>query len=229
MSSAASPLVAGFGALLALTGCSAMEFPYQLLSRTLGEEEASSTPYGRLRTGGEVEALPYAQIGVQLEGLRPAILVLTYNDASVESWRSSDDVELVTRSGRVISVAGLSPSFQVSVEEDPLETGFLRSSAAYLKTVTIDAGGGGDVVSIQMRCSMQAAGDPEPHAILDWRFLAQKYQETCENGEGRTLSEFWVSDEEHPYVWTSIQEPAPGLPSIRLDMLKRPAETEGAA
>lgn len=214
--------ICGFAVLVsgALAGCASQDdSTVQLAARGLGIGDYESVAYPRTRA--EVEAFPYAQLGVRLPEYPPSIFVLSaLEDDGGELWMSADGVTLRILSGRIVAFSGMSPSFRQQLDVDPLHqalgAGELPQTGRYQKQVVVEDG-----PARQLSCELLPVGSEQVIQIVDLERTVQQYEERCIGEGGTGVSRFAVSVQ-RPYVWSSEQRPVPGLPVIRLDVLKRP-------
>lgn len=209
--------------LSGMAGCFGEDSTLTLAARGLGFGDYQSQPYPRTRP--EIEAFPYAQLGVRLPKYPPSIFVLTVlGPNKEETWASSDGVKLGIEAGRIVSMSGVEPAFEVRVVNDPLAELMAKgvniaASVSYEREVAVRTGDG--ETNLDLRCELLAQADVQSISIVNLVREVRLFEERCESDRGATTSRYWVSLD-RPYVWSSVQQPAPGVPPVRLDMLKRP-------
>lgn len=203
-------------------GCLSDDSSLRLAARGMGLGNYSAAQYPRTRP--EIEAFTYAQLGVRLPKYPPSIFVLTALDQGAETWSSADDVVIHMDYGQVVELSGLSPGFKATRSATPLsralEAGQMpQSGSSYPVTVTTT--GVESSQSFALICNLTDVGGATEIEIVDLKRSVQRFTEVCSDGQSTVRNEYWISTK-RPYVWRSRLEVAPGLPSIQLDVLKRP-------
>ena len=223
-----STVIVASSALIALAGCSSKN-ERTVLSEMFGGLATSfqqKDPYPRSRP--EINAYPFAQMGVRIDKNRRGIVVLQALDGPRELWVSADGLVLQMDHGRIGLAKG--PEFQGQLAElsphdplrDYLNTGEF-STQPYQKSVLI--GSEPNITQVIYSCSMKQTG-AESVEIVDDQIESTVFEETCALS-GRELNvetqrnQFWVSVQ-RPYVWRSVQKLDDALPTFTLEMLKRP-------
>jgi hypothetical protein len=211
-------------ALLLAAGCGSGKGMFGVAVETAEYVRGSGTHYPRTRD--EIAAFPYAQLGFKLERRPPALLVLTELGEHHQVWSSSDRAALVISHGRLIKLSGAPVEFEVREVSgpDPLAQVLLGEPlalpAAHVRRVWArHRDGGGEH---ELYCRLALEGD-ETIEIVDVRFDTRRYRERCATAGGEWAADnlYWISHAS-PYVWQSIQHPAPGIGAVRYDVLKRP-------
>ncbi len=206
------------------SGCANGDSTFSILTRSVGGGDYESLSYPRSRP--EIEAFPYAQLGVRLPAAPPGILVLTYlGERGEEVWSSSDGVDFTMAGGRIFAVVGTVPEFRVRVGRDPLTeslgVGLLPTpGVSYDKWVTVV--GDKQEFVVELRCDFELESTEQTIVVVDLPQLVRTYTEKCVADDGRVSSSVYQVATDRPYVWSSVQQAAPGLPRIEVDVLKRP-------
>lgn len=203
-------------------GCLSDDSSLRLAARGMGLGNYSAAQYPRTRP--EIEAFTYAQLGVRLPKYPPSIFVLTALGQGAETWSSADGVVIHMNYGQVVELSGLSPGFKATRSSTPLsralEAGQMpQSGSSYPVTVTIAGVESPQIFALN--CNLTEVGAATEIEIVDLTLSVRPFTEVCSDGQSTVRNEYWISTK-RPYVWRSRQEVAPGLPSIQLDVLKRP-------
>ena len=180
-------------------------------------------PYPRTRP--EIDAYPYAQMGVRLGKLQRGIVVLVAVDGPRERWISADGLVVQMDYGRASLLSG--PDFQGQLVElaphDPIRN-FITSgevnTAPYQKSIA--QGVAPTITQIVYDCAIRISAD-QTVTIVEDEIESTVLIETCSTAEsGAIENTFWVS-KERPYVWKSFQTMGGNTPSVTLEVLKRPS------
>ena len=127
--------------------------------------------------------------------------------------------------GRIFAVVGTVPEFRVRVGRDPLTeslgVGLLPTpGVSYDKWVTVV--GDKQEFVVELRCDFELESTEQTIVVVDLPQLVRTYTEKCVADDGRVSSSVYQVATDRPYVWSSVQQAAPGLPRIEVDVLKRP-------
>lgn len=171
----------------------------------------------------QIEALPYASIGVRIGGGSGVVMILATVDDESLSWVSTDRVVLITRRGRLIKSIGLTRDL-LHVREtgaDPLALALRGDPAAAESRVAriIDIRPRDDFsVPVASRCErigedlLTVLGTPRRVIRLRERVVVRKWRWSADNL-------FWV-DADSGRVWKSRQQFCPDVPAITIELLK---------
>ncbi len=215
-------LAAGAGLLLA--GCSntgTLGLARQTFAM-VGKGKGAEYP----RTRQEIEALPYAQLGLARgEGPR-AVLVLADATGEELSWVSSDHVQVVTQRNRVIRTTGLLSDLARTVLRGPDLWDLYQpargemGSAVAERRVRIEPG---EHAPVQMISRFEVEG-AERIEILGQAIDTLRVGETVDVPDWRwNVRNTWWLSRETRIAWRSVQHLTPDQPPLHLEMLKRPA------
>ncbi len=201
------------GATVLLGGCSNLG-TLDLLSQTFGEiDKGKGADYPRTRE--EVDALPYAQLGVSRgEGPR-AILALADAVGEELVWVSSD---------RVLRTTGLRSDFARTVLQGPdLWDRYPAMPAASDQLERVVQVEPGEHPSVHM-LSRFAAEQEERIDIMGRAVDTLRVVEDVDVPEWRwkARNTWWLS-RQSPLAWRSVQYLTPDQPPLHIEMLKRPA------
>lgn len=212
------------GAGLALSGCANFS-GLNLFAQTVSLV-GRGRGQGYTRTREEIDALPYAQLGLsQGEGPK-AVLVLAEAQGEELSWVSANRVQIVTYRNRVIRTTGLKSDFARTALEspdlwdryDPATRG--AGEGQSLRTVAIEPG---RQPPAQVQSGFEVEGE-EQIAIHGERIDTLRVRERIDVPAWRwqATNTWWLSREGR-IAWRSIQHLTPDQPPLNLEILKRPA------
>ena len=169
-----------------------------------------------------VDEIPYASLRMKI-GKGPAgLLILESIDQDGYTWVSADNIYITTRGGRIIRAEGLNnnlidfvssePSFKELIDGDYIKSQF--------RMISLD---NPSVFNMKLKVSYKRVGFEEV-IILDKKRELILIEETIENSYIRWKynNKYWV-DKNTGYVWQSIQEIAPNIPPIFIQITKKPS------
>lgn len=211
---------------LAATGCASDgSSRYGLVSELLASSSSDSYP----RTRAEIDALPYAQLGVVLDEGRPGIAVLAeYLDGN-HYWVGSDAFELLTAPhGRVLAMTA--NQFTVTAQivgADPLasppQSGATTAYQYQTKLVFSGSTPGQPEQSgnkaMVLDCVLAADGEAAV-VVVSVTVDTRKFVETCRGGDGESTTSYWL--DEQGQMRRVDGQLYPGGRHLRLDALKVP-------
>lgn len=172
-------------------------------------------------TREQVERLPYATLSVSLGNQPRAMLVLMRIEGEDMHWVSADKGILVTRHGRIVKTVGLADgnlAHTSMLETDPLApTGNWRQPRRWRRSVDWQPG---NEFGVTLLADWQPEEVDEIHTFMGPR-RCFRVKETAATPTGDRVFEnrFWL-DEASGQVTASLQQIAPKLPAIRLEVLK---------
>lgn len=177
------------------------------------------------RTLAEIDAYPYAQLGVKYGDARPGIAVLAEYVDGNHLWVASDRFTLLTSpAGRILNLQVNGRFWRTSaIEPDPMsepgvEVGFERSYQRPLEVGRVASPNSPQQV-MQMRCRLTASGR-ERIAIKGREFDTAVWNEQC-SAKGQSVSiTIWVDGRQR--MRRLDGQLGLGAKRIRLDMLKVP-------
>lgn len=217
------------GLISTLFGCS-QQFTYlnesSFLS-LLGKKNVVLSPE-------HINALPYASIYAQVAGHNQVFMVLGYSSLSLSAspdssaghftlkWLSADNKMLVTEHGRLIKTVNLhgqNLTASYSHQRDPLALGLLKSTTPHTWTRKVDWQPGYHVgYTLTSRFERQE----ESQLVINQKPISSvRFIEYVTNKELNVdfENQYWLD----PYsgrVLASSQTPAPGMPQIKITVLK---------
>ncbi len=167
-----------------------------------------------------VDQTPYAMITARIGKLPGAILVLAEQKDGANHWMSSNNVSIVTNSGRLIRTVGLDRDLNlVRIEgNDPLANAPHRLEkkvqySGYMEILRPEP----DNFSIQ--CHLEP-GDAEQIMIAELQFETIHMIENCRTSTGwKFKNHYWV-DPYDGFVWQSRQHFLKGIAPMTIRVLK---------
>lgn len=195
-----------------------------MMLRTL--DLVGSGPDSYPRSAEQIEALPYAQLGVrQGDGAR-GILVLSEAVEEEQSWVAADRSLIVTRGNRVVRTRGLASDLRSTTRFGP-DLWDLYDPATGVAE-------GGDFLRL-----VRLVPDESPAVMFRSRFVVEGGETINLLGQSidtlrvredldvdvwrwRAANHWWLSLQGR-YAWRSRQHLSRDLPPMELELLKRPA------
>tara|TARA_B100000029_G_scaffold421428_1_gene427698 strand:- start:562 stop:1245 length:684 start_codon:yes stop_codon:yes gene_type:complete len=172
-----------------------------------------------------VDQIPYASMRMKI-GKGPAGLLILESidrEANKFTWVSADSIFITTQNGRIIRAEGLlnnltdfissEPSFEQILDDQYLGQKFKRY-------ISLD---NPEVYEMELNVSFEKF-ETEDVFILGRKRELVLIEETIENSYTRWkhTNKYWV-DQNSGFVWQSIQEIAPNLPPIFMQITKKPS------
>ena len=213
-----------FKIIIVLAGCSALP------PNVAGNFNQTFKAFSALIYGYEdypinqalIDEIPYATLRMKI-GKGPAgLLILESIDQDKYTWVSADNIYITTRGGRIIRAEGLNnnlvdfvssePSFKELIDGDYIQSQF--------RMISLD---NPSVFNMKLKVSYKRVGFEEV-IILDKKRELILIEETIENSYIRWKynNKYWV-DKNTGYVWQSIQEIAPDIAPIFIQITKKPS------
>jgi hypothetical protein len=175
-------------------------------------------------TREEAARIPYASMGVRVDGGPQMMLVLATVTGPDLLWTSSARVAVVTRGGRVLKTAGFRENLGATLfeESDPLARANL-TGAKGIRFVDLP-GQGAYTLPIE---SEYGSETPETIMILGASLQTLRVMEEnhCAERNWDFENVFWL-DPGNRFVWRSTQTPTPKGPVLEMEVL-RPPQTTG--
>ena len=182
--------------------------------------EAARSYWTQSDTGvtlNQAGSIPYATLGVRLNGDQEHMMVLATDVDGDQLW-VSPQLALKTHNGRIASTSGLVTDLATHFgRSGPIEDWRVRHSYAWLGDFP-DLG----VFSVQVTCSVVPEG-PDPVEILGKQIATFRVDEACSAPAlgWNFTNRYWIS-ESTGLVWKSVQHPHPKGPEIALEILRPP-------
>jgi len=180
------------------------------------------SPQSNAVTREQAAQIPFASIGIRVDGGPQAILVLATDTAGDLLWTSAARVALVTRAGRIMQTAGFRDNLTASRFEDgdPLAQALDRPATRSLRLIDLpDAGG----YSIPVESTYRTE-DVATITILGTALRTRPVVETnrCPKLNWTFQNTFW-RDVNDGFVWRSSQTISPKGPVLEIEVLRPPA------
>jgi hypothetical protein len=166
----------------------------------------------------QAAAIPYATMGIRIDGGREQILVLAMDMSGERLWASSEHIAITTRLGRIVHTAGFGHDlggFNV------LEGSPFNWTVPHKYSWTADLVDLG-YYALPIHCEMMPAGK-DPVEIFGKTFDTIRVDETChaEKIDWSFTNTYWVNPETGR-VWQEIQHIHPKGPSVEIRLLRPP-------
>ena len=169
-----------------------------------------------------IDNIPYASIRLKI-GKGPAgLLILENKERKKNTWLSADQVTIVEREGRIIRTLGLTNNL-TSIRPQSVnyvEVVKNKDNPVYKSFISLD---NPEVFELELKVKVLNKGLEEIE-IVDKKYSLIHFIEEKENRYLRWKSKdhYWV-DPEDGFVWKSIQNIAPNIPPILIEVTKKPA------
>ena len=169
-----------------------------------------------------IDNIPYASIRLKI-GKGPAgLLILETKERKKNTWLSADQVTIVEREGKIIRTLGLTNNL-TSIRPQSVNHVELvknKDSPIYKSFISLD---NPEVFELELKVKVLNKGLEEIE-IVDKKHSLIHFIEEKENRYLRWKSKdhYWV-DPEDGFVWKSIQNIAPNIPPILIEVTKKPA------
>lgn len=167
----------------------------------------------------EAASVPYASIGVKLDGSTQIMLVLASDAAGRQLWTSSARIAITTDHGRIVQTAGLEHNLGALGAHHMASD--LAGGAVHWDADFPDLG----FFSIPITCQQHLVGD-ETIVVLGKSIQTHRIDESCA-AEGAPLNwsfknTYW-RDPASGLAWRTVQHIHPRLGAIEIEMLRPPA------
>jgi hypothetical protein len=163
-------------------------------------------------------AIPYATLGVRIDGGREQILLLATDMNGDRLWTSGAHVALTTRDGRIVRTAGLGHDLGAFVVTggDPKNW-----TVPHTYTWTGDFAELG-YYGVSVRCRLQPAG-ADPIEIFGKPFDTIRVDENCRSDkiDWTFTNSYWVNPQTGR-VWRAVQQVNPKGPVLDIRLLRPP-------
>ena len=213
-----------FKIIIVLAGCSALP------PNVAGNFNQTFKAFSALIYGYEdypinqalIDEIPYATLRMKI-GKGPAgLLILESIDQDKYTWVSADNIYITTRGGRIIRAEGLNNNLVDFVSSEPSFKELMYGDyiQSQFRMISLD---NPSVFNMKLKVSYKRVGFEEV-IILDKKRELILIEETIENSYIRWKynNKYWV-DKNTGYVWQSIQEIAPDIPPIFIQITKKPS------
>jgi hypothetical protein len=212
-------LAAALSCAVAVAGCSSDGGGdwLAMLQAARNTWETRDAPVGL----NEAAAIPYATLGVRLDGGREQILVLATDAGGERIWTAGTAVAITTRHGRIIRTAGFGTDLSGydgrKGESDWLNAHTLNWTADFADL---------NRYSVPVTCDSQPAG-PDPITILGKQFDTVRVDLTCRSDllDWSFVNSYWVSAQTGR-VWRSREQFHPKGPVLDTELLRPPLSAD---
>lgn len=170
----------------------------------------------------DAASIPYATLGVRIDGGREQMLILALDNNGERLWTSGAHVAISTRQGRIVRTSGFGA--------DLTGYGAAQGSAAswsqpHRYSWTADFKDLG-YYSLPVNCDVTPAG-PDPITILGKQFDTIRVDETCraDKIDWTFTNTYWVSAQSGR-VWRAIEHFHPKGPELEIEILRPPLSSD---
>lgn len=170
-----------------------------------------------------VDQIPYASLRMKI-GKGPAgLLILESTDNNEYTWVSSDNIFITTKGGRIVRAQGLNNNLIDFFSSEPSFYKVLNDDYLFEQQFRYISLDNPEVVNLKLKISYKKVRT-ETITILNQEKKLVLIEENIENSYIRWshINKYWV-DEETGFVWQSIQEIAPNIPPILIQITKKPS------
>ena len=169
-----------------------------------------------------IDQIPYASLRMKI-GKGPAgLLILESINDDAYTWVSADNIFITTKGGRIIRSEGMNNNLVDFFSSEPSLKEVLREDylSEEFRYITLD---NPEVVNLRLKISYKKIST-EKISILDQEKELMLIEENIENSyiRWRHTNKYWV-DKETGFVWQSLQEIAPNIPPILIQVTKKPS------
>ena len=169
-----------------------------------------------------IDNIPYASIRLKI-GKGPAgLLILENKERKKNTWLSADQVTIVEREGKIIRTLGLTNNLTSIRPQSVNYVEFVKNkdNPVYKSFISLD---NPEVFELELKVKVLNKGLEEIE-IVDKKYSLIHFIEEKENRYLRWKSKdhYWV-DPEDGFVWKSVQNIAPNIPPILIEVTKKPA------
>ena len=170
-----------------------------------------------------VNKIPYASLRMKI-GKGPAgLLILESVNGNEYTWVSADNIYINTKEGRIIRAEGLINNLTDFYSSEPSFKEVINSPDSFFEQYRYVSFDNPEAFNIKIKTSYKVLGLEEV-IILDTKRELTLIEESIENEYLRWIfiNQYWV-DTETGFVWQSNQVIAPNLPSIFIQITKKPS------
>ena len=170
-----------------------------------------------------IDNIPYASIRLKI-GKGPAgLLILETKERKKNTWVSADLITIVERHGKIIRTLGLTNNLTSIRPQSFNFIEFVKNedNSVYKSFISLD---NPEVFELALKVKVLNEGLEEIE-IIDKKYSLIHFVEEKENRHLRWKSKdhYWV-DPVDGFVWKSIQNIAPNIPPILIEVTKKPAK-----
>lgn len=209
-------VLAAAAALSLLAGCSSDGGTDWMVmfkaARSYWDERDADVPLG------EAASIPYATLGVRVDGGREQVMVLATDTSGERLWTASSRVAISTRDGRIVRTSGFGTDLSgysgaMAGREDWMHPHQFIWSGDFA-----DLG----FYSVAIVCNVAPAGR-DPITILGKELDTTRVDETCraDKLDWTYSNSYWVSADTGR-VWRTLAHIHPRGPEIQIQLLRPP-------
>ena len=157
-------------------------------------------------------------------GKGPAgLLILESADEGKYTWVSADNIYISIKNGRIIRAEGMINNLTDFYSSEPSFKDVINSPDLYLENYRYVSFDNPEAFNIKVKTSYRVKG-MEEITILNTRRELILIEEDIENSylRWRHINQYWV-DKKTGFVWKSLQQIAPNVPPISLEITKAPS------
>lgn len=171
-----------------------------------------------------IDEIPYASLRMKIGNGPAGILILQEINNDLLTWISADDVIFSIRRGRIVETHGLLndlTNLSISIKDEEEE--MLEENAENNRFVRILSLSEPEIKSLKINVEKKNLGNRNIN-ILGKEHTTVLIEETVSNNyiKWNFKNYYWI-EQETGFVWQSIQQIAPNLPPIKIEILKKPA------
>jgi len=207
---------ASLGSAVALQGCSSEGGSdwFYLLQATRAAWEDRDAPVKL----NDAAAIPYATLGIRVDGGREQILILAVDTDNERLWTSSASVAITTLHGRITRTSGFGTDLSGYIANSREPEDWSRPHRYSWSADFADLG----YYSVPITCDVQPVG-PDPIEILGSQIDTVRADETCRSDrfDWSFQNSYWVS-RSTGRVWRSVQHVHPKGPALEIEILRPP-------
>ena len=169
-----------------------------------------------------VDEIPYASLKMKI-GKGPAgLLILESVDIDEYTWVSADNIYITTKNGRIVRAQGLPNNLVDFFSSEPSFSDILNNDHVqdHFRSISLD---NPEVFDMKLEVSYRTIGS-EDILILNKERELVLIEEDVENSyiRWKYTNRYWV-DKKTGFVWQSIQEIAPNIPPVLIQITKKPS------
>lgn len=166
----------------------------------------------------DAAAIPYATLGLSIDGNREQILVLAMDAGGGRLWASSAHLAITTRDGRVVRTAGFAGDLSGFAANESGREDWTRPHT-YSWTADYESLG---AFSVAVNCDVRPMG-ADPITILGQSFDTFRVDEACraDRLDWSFTNSYWISVSSGR-VWRSINHFTPKGPELEMELLRPP-------
>lgn len=165
----------------------------------------------------DASSIPFATLGLRIDGGREQILILATDVAGDRLWTSSAKIALTVRNGRIVRTAGLGGD--LSGYFSPIHKEDWTTPHRYSWTADFNSLG---YYSVAINCDVRPMG-PDAIVILEKRIDTIRVEESCRSDrlDWSFTNTYWVNAQSGR-VWRSIEQIIPKGQILEIELLRPP-------